>query len=315
MNKKSMQGLFADAKGVTSSLCGLMLALAAGASMAQGQASASATSGAQPGRIQAQAQGQVSPADAGTTPQAAPVAPAPVMSRERFDELEARAPIAQRYPAGSIKSDEAAQKALDEAAEDRQVAELRYILDQRACYPKFLVSDCLEAARDRKRLTDKGIKAVEYEAKVFQRQATVDDRDRSLAEQRAKDEEDSARRLADQKQKEADSARKVQESRTKNSEVQQRIDQNKNVPADYRVRQHEAEVQRQQAEEAARAPSRAANAAERQRRIQEAEEHRLEVERKKAENERERAERKQKQQQDQQQQDQPQQQSQQPAAK
>ena len=111
MNKKSMQALFADAKCVTSSLCGLMLALAAGASMAQGQASASATSGAQPGRIQAQAQGQVSPADSGATPQAAPVAPAPVMSRERFDELEARAPIAQRYPAGSIKSDETAQKA------------------------------------------------------------------------------------------------------------------------------------------------------------------------------------------------------------
>lgn len=313
MNKKSMQGLFADAKGVTSSLCGLMLALAAGASAAQGQASATAASGAQPEQLQAQAQGQVNgQPQVSLAPQAAPASPVPSMSRERFDELEARQPIGQRFPAGSIKSDEIAQKALDEAAEDRQVAELRYILDQRACYPKFLVADCLEAARDRKRMTDKGIKAVEYEAKVFQRQATVDDRDRSLAEQRAKDEEDSARRLADQKQKEADSARKVQESRAKNSEVQQRIDQNKNVPADYRVRQHEAEVQRKQAEEAARAPSRAANAAERQRRIQEAEEHRLEVERKKAENERERAERKQKQQQDQQQQ---QQQSQQPAAK
>ncbi|NUT62497.1 hypothetical protein [Herbaspirillum sp. C9C3] len=303
MNKKSMQGLFADAKGVTSSLCGLMLTLVAGATMAQGQASTQAAAGVQP------AQTQASP----VSPAAAPVA---TMSRERFDELEARPPIAQRYPAGSIKSDELAQKALEEAAEDRQAAELRYILDQRACYPKFLVSDCLEAARDRKRLTDKGIKAVEYEAKVFQRQAAVDDRDRSLAEQRAKDEEDSARRLAEQKQKEADSARKVKESRAKNSEVQQRIDQNKDVPADYRVRQHEAEVQRQKAEEAARAPARAANAAERQRRIQQAEEHRLEVERKKAENERERAERKQKQQQqlDQQQQQQ-QQQSQQPIAK
>lgn len=291
MNKKSMQGLFADAKGVTSSLCGLMLALVAGTCAAQGQDAASATSGAQSQASQPQA------ASAATA-----AAPAEPMSRERFDELEARPPIAQRFPAGSIKSDALAQKALDEAAEDRQVAELRYILDQRACYPKFLVSDCLEAARDRKRLTEKGIKAVEYEAKVFQRQATVDDRDRSLAEQRAKDEEDAARRLADQKQKEADSARKVEESRAKNSEVQQRIDQNKNVPADYRVRQHEAEVQRQQAEEAARAPTRAANAAQRQRRIQEAEEHRQEVERKKAENERERAERKQRQQQQQQQQ-------------
>jgi transglutaminase-like putative cysteine protease len=116
------------------------------------------------------------------------------MSRERFDELEARAPITTRFPAGTIKSDEQAQKALDEAAEDRQAMELRYILDQRACYPKFLVADCLEAARDRKRLAEKRIKQVEYEAKVFQRQATVDDRDRSLADQRAKDEQDAARR-------------------------------------------------------------------------------------------------------------------------
>lgn len=277
-----MQGLFADAKGVTSSLCGLMLALASAACAAQAQGAATA--------------GAPSAVAATTTPGAtAPAAPATTaapMSRERFDELEARAPITTRFPAGSIKSDEVAQQALDQAAEDRQAVELRYILDQRACYPKFLVADCLEAARDRKRLAEKRIKQVEYEAKVFQRQTTVDDRDRSLAEQRAKDEQDAARRLQEQKEKEASSARKVQESNAKNQEVQQRIDQNKDVPADYRVRQHEAEVRRQQAEEAARAPERAANAAQRQRRIQEAEEHRLEVERKKAENERERAARK-----------------------
>lgn len=282
-----MQGLFADAKRVTSSLCGLMLALASAACVAQAQGTTAARPATAPSSV----------------PSAAPVTPivpaaAVPMDRERFDALEARAPITTRFPAGSIKSDAQAQKALDEAAEDRQAAELRYILDQRACYPKFLVADCLEAARDRKRLADKRTKQVEYEAKVFQRQATVDDRDRSLADQRAKDEQDAARRQQEQKDKEASSARKVQESNTKNREVQQRIDQNKDVPADFRVRQHEAEVRRQQADEAARAPERAANAAQRQRRIQEAEEHRLEVERKKAENERERAERKKNQQQD-----------------
>lgn len=290
MNKNYMQGFFADAKGVTLTLCGLLMALAgatAGAQQQQGAGSAGAAS--QPSTSQSAA-GSKTPAATAATPAA------PVMSRARFDELEARAPIDQRFPAGSIKSDEAAQQALSEAAEDRQAVELRYILDQRACYPKFLVSDCLEAAKDRKRLADKRIKQVEYEANVFQRQATVDDRDRSLAEQRAKDQEDAARRLAEQKQKEIDAARKVQESRAKNSEVQQRIDQNKNVPADLRVREHEQKVRQQQAEEAARAPERAANAAERQRRIREAEEHRLEVERKKAENERERAERKKQQQ-------------------
>ncbi len=283
MNKNTMQGLFAHAKGVSLSLCGLTVALAA----------ASGTALAQPAPTLPV---QQSPSQAASVPaQPQDVAP---MSRERFDELEARAPIQQRYPAGSIKSEEMAQKALEETAEDRQALELRYILDQRACYPKFLVASCLEAAKDRKRVAEKAIKQVEYEANVFRRQATVDDRDRSLAEQHAHDEEDAARRLAEQKQKEIDSARKVQEGRAKNNEVQQRIDQNKDVPADLRVREHDAKVRQQQAEDAARAPERAANAAERQRRIKEAEEHRLEVERKKAENERERAERKKNQQQE-----------------
>ncbi|MFJ3055090.1 hypothetical protein [Herbaspirillum sp. NPDC087042] len=297
MNKNTMQGLFANAnanananaKGVSLSLCGLTLALAAASCGAQGLQSTSGMSAATRSAAQSPAPAKTAPAQ----PQYVPT-----ISRERFDELEARAPIHQRYPAGSIKSVEMAQQALDEASEDRQVLDIRYILDQRACYPKFLVSACLEAAKDRKRVAEKAIKQVEYEANVFQRQATVDDRDRSLAEQHAKDEEDAARRLADQKQKEIDSARKVQESRAKNNEVQQRIDQNKDVPADLRVREHDAKVRQQQAEDAAQAPERAANAVERQRRIKEAEEHRLEVERKKAENERERAERKKNQQQE-----------------
>lgn len=282
MIKNDMQAFFADAKGVSVSLCALMLTLATGSVAAQapdaGQAAAPAGS---------------------TTTVAAPAAvTAAPMTREHFEQIEARTPIRQRYPAGSIKSLETAQAVLDEVAEDRQAVQLRYVLDQRACYPKFLVNKCLEEARDRKRLADKDLKQAEYEANVFQRQANVDDRDRSLADQRAKDQEDAARRQAEQKQKEAAAARKVQESNDKNREVQQRIDANKDVPADYRVREHEAKQRQQQTEDAARAPQRAANAAERQRRIQEAEQHRLEVERNKAEKERERAQRQKNQQQD-----------------
>ncbi|QDD65288.1 hypothetical protein EJD96_14530 [Herbaspirillum seropedicae] len=277
MIKNDMQAFFADAKGVSVSLCALVLTLAAGGVAAQA-----------PDTRQAAA-----PAGGAATAAApAPVTAAP-MTRERFEQIEARTPIRQRYPAGSIKSVEMAQAVLDEVAEDRQAVQLRYVLDQRACAPKFLVNKCLEEARDRKRLAEKDLKQAEYEANVFQRQANVDDRDRSLADQRAKDQEDAARRQAEQKQKEADSARKVQESNAKNREVQQRIDANKDVPADYRVREHEAKQRQQRAEDAARAPERAANAAERQRRIQEAEQHRLEVERNKAEKERERAQRQQ----------------------
>lgn len=284
MDKNYMQGFFADAKGVFHLFaasraarisCGLLLSAVAGWSTAQSPATATAP--------------EISLAPA--SPAAAPVPAAP-MSRERFDELAARAPLNQRYPAGSLKSVEAAQAALDEAKQDREVAGIRYTLDQRTCYAKFLVNSCLEEAKERKRVAEKNIKQVEVEANVYQRQANVDERDRSLADQRVKDQEESARRLQEQKDKEVASARKVQESNAKNREVQQRIDQNKDVPADYRIREHEAKVRQQQAEDAAKAPERAANAAAREQRIKDAEEHRLDVERKKAESERERAERK-----------------------
>lgn len=280
MDKNYMQGFFADARGVSRILRGLLPAVAA-AWGAMLPLCASAVTTLPPVTV-------LPPA---------PSTPAVSMSPERFAELEGRAPLKQRYPAGSIKSGDAAQKALDEAKEDREVATVRYAIDQRACYRKFLVNSCLEEARDRKRLADKGIQQVENEANVYQRQANVDERDRSLAEQHAKDEEDAARRRQEQQEKEAASARKVQESNAKNREVQQRIDQNKDVPPDYRIREHEAKVRQQQAEEAARAPERAANAAAREQRIKDAEAHRLDVERKKAENERERAERKKRQEQ------------------
>lgn len=265
MGKNYMQGFFADANGVSRFLCGLALMLGAGWSSAQ---------------------------TAAPTDRQAPAAGQAPMSRSALEALEARAPITERYPAGSIKSREVAEKALAEAAQDRDALGVRYIVDQRACYQKFLVTSCLEDAKERKRMAESRIKQVEIEANTYQRQANVDERDEALAEQRKKDEEDSARRLQEQKQKEADSARKVQDSDAKRQQVQQRIDQSRGQPADYRIREHEARMRQQQAEEAARAPERAANAAAREQRIKEAEAHRLEVERKKAENERERAERK-----------------------
>lgn len=277
MDKNYMQGFFADANAVSRLSCALMLAWAAGSASAQSSQPAGVPA-AQPAASAAQA----APAVQGPAP----------MTKARLDELEARAPLSQRYPTGSIKSDEAAQKALDEAKEDRHAAEVRYVIDQRACYKKFLVASCLDEAKERKRVAEKGIKQVENEANVYQRQTTVDERDRSLAEQKVKDDQDAARRLEEQKQKEADAARKVKESNAKNRQVQQRIDQNKDVPPDLRIREHEAKVRQQQAEEAAKAPERAANAAAREQRIKDAEAHRLDVERKKAENERERAERK-----------------------
>jgi len=199
-------------------------------------------------------------------------------------------PLAERYPAGSIKSEPEAAAALAQGAEDRRALETQYVLDQRQCYGKFLVSNCLEAARDRKREAEKSIKQVEIEANTYRRQAQVDERDQSLAEQHAHDQAEAARRVQQQQDRQAATARHAQDSDGKRAQVQQRIEQNPDPDA--RIRAHEARVAQQQAEDAARAPEREANAAARRQRIEDAEQHRQDVARKKAESERERAEKK-----------------------
>lgn len=208
----------------------------------------------------------------------------------RAETPTAVTPLDQIYPAGSIKSEPAAAAALAQAAEDRRVLATQYVLDQRECYARFLVSKCLEAAKDRKRAAEKSIKQVEIEANTYRRQAQVDDRDQSLADQHARDEAESARRVQQQKERQAATARHTDESDAKRNQVQQRVDQN--LDPDARIRAHEARVAQQQAEDAARVPEREANAAARQQRIKDAEQHRQEVERKKQESERERAEKK-----------------------
>jgi hypothetical protein len=201
-------------------------------------------------------------------------------------------PLAERYPAGSIKSEQMAAQALAQGAADRSTLDTQYVLDQRECYGRFLVSSCLEAAKDRRRDAEKSIKQVEIEANTYRRQAQVDDRDHSLADQHARDQAESARRIQEQKDRQAAAERHTKESDGKRAQVQQRIDQNEGQAPDARIRAHEARVAQQQAEDAAGAAQRAANAATREQRIKDAEQHRQDVARKKAETERERAEKK-----------------------
>ncbi|ASU41334.1 hypothetical protein hmeg3_08800 [Herbaspirillum sp. meg3] len=194
----------------------------------------------------------------------------------------------QRYPSGSIQSTDAADEILLEADKERQVINDQYIDEQRACYKKFFVSSCLEAAKERNRVAVRQVRDVEVEANAYKRQAKADDRDKSLAEQHAKDEQDAARRAQDQKEKAAASARKIQESAAKQKQVAERETQAEGQ-ADVRVKAHEAQVRKTQAEEAAKAPQRAANEQAYKEKVKQAEVHRKEVEAKKAEKERERA--------------------------
>jgi len=197
-------------------------------------------------------------------------------------------PFNERYPSGSIRSTDEADKILAEADKERLVIEDQYIAEQRDCYKRFFVAACLDGAKERNRVAGKQVRDVEVEANTYKRQAKADDRDKSLAEQRVKDEQDSARRAADQKERDAAAARKVQESAAKQEQVKQRELQSEGKE-DARVKAHEAQLRQKQADDAAKAPQREANEKAYQEKVKAAEVHRKEVEANKAEKARERA--------------------------
>lgn len=197
-------------------------------------------------------------------------------------------PFNERYPAGSIRSTDEADDILADADKERLVIEDQYIAEQRGCYKKFFVSACLDGAKERNRVAGKQVRDVEVEANAYKRQAKADDRDKSLAEQRAKDEQDVARRAAEQKDRDAAAVRKVQESAAKQQQVKAREQQTEGQ-SDARVKAHEAQMRQNQAAEAAKAPQRAVNEKAFQEKAKAAEVHRKEVEANKVEKVRERA--------------------------
>lgn len=194
-------------------------------------------------------------------------------------------PFNQRYPVESIQSTETADAVLLQASKERTMLGDRYIDDQRDCFKKFFVSSCLEDAKERNRISLKQVREVEVAADEFKRQSKADDRDKSLSEQRIKDEQDAIRRAKDQKDKQASSARKTKDSAVKQRSVSERETQAAGH-ADDRVKAHQAKVQSDAAAEAAKAPQRAANEKAYKEKVKAAEAHRLDVAAKKAEKQR-----------------------------
>lgn len=216
----------------------------------------------------------------------------PVMAQETNSVVLSELPFAQRYPANSINSVERADQILDVAAKERALLDYRYIDDQRACYKHFFVSYCLENAKEHHRVLIKQIREIEAVANSYKRQSKADDRDKSLEEQRIKDEQDAARRLQDQQNKAASTALQLKDSAVK----QQTVDTREGLAAGHendRVKAHQAKLQADAADEAAKAPQRAANEEAYKEKVKAAQAHRLDVEAKKAAKEKERAAKKQ----------------------
>jgi colicin import membrane protein len=68
------------------------------------------------------------------------------------------------------------------AARDRALAEARFVQSEALCYEKFFVNNCLDEARDVRRATLAPVRAAEVAAARFKREASVQARDRELAD-------------------------------------------------------------------------------------------------------------------------------------
>ena len=85
---------------------------------------------------------------------------------------------------------------LARAAADKARAEAAFAADEQQCYARFMVSNCLDKAREKRRRALAGVRAIEIEAERFKRQAKADARDRDLARAEADFEAERARLAA-----------------------------------------------------------------------------------------------------------------------
>jgi hypothetical protein len=105
--------------------------------------------------------------------------------------------LTARYPSGSIQSTEIANQALADVDQQRAQLDRQYADQQHVCYTKFLATACLDAAKENHRQNLAQIHKIEVEANSFIRGARVVERDKRLAEKRAKDANNPPKPVAD----------------------------------------------------------------------------------------------------------------------
>ena len=197
----------------------------------------------------------------------------------------ASATLSARYPAGSILSLEVAEHALVEAGQERTGIEARYAADERACYPKFFATACLDRAKERRRIGLARVRPVELEANSFKRRFRVVERDQALVEERAREDAEAPQRRKDQIEHEARLANKaaIEAAGAKPGDAGRERNQDS---AAKRISQHESKLKRLQMEDAANAKKRAENVAAYEKKVRDAELHRREVAARKADKQR-----------------------------
>ena len=71
---------------------------------------------------------------------------------------------------------------LERVAKERAAIEAQYAASETVCYAKFFVNNCLDAAKEKRRVALAYQAAVEDEAEYYRRKAAVDERDREVAQ-------------------------------------------------------------------------------------------------------------------------------------
>jgi hypothetical protein len=160
-----------------------------------------------------------------------------------------------------------ADERLAAVAAERLAIEARYAEREAVCYDKFFVNNCLDEAKERRRLALAAQRTIEVEAEYFKRKNKVEERDKAMAETEAKFQAE-----------EAASAAQPVVPRTISPPPPPR---RPTVPD--RIAKRDARAAQEAAQEPANAAARAANAAAFEERRRKSEERQREVAQRKAE--------------------------------
>jgi colicin import membrane protein len=194
--------------------------------------------------------------------------------------------IAERYPAGSIRSVETADQALTDVQQERSRLEAEFADEERQCHSRFFVTACIDAAKEARRQALADVQKVEVQANAFKRRARVEERDRALAEKAPKPTPivKSAPSSKTDSPVHANDGKVPASSGASERKRAQRAD-----AARERIARHNAKLERLKAKEAEEAQMRAQNVADYEKKRRDAEERQREVAARKAEKERESA--------------------------
>jgi colicin import membrane protein len=103
----------------------------------------------------------------------------------------------REVPPPPVTSVAQADTQLAAVARERAAIEARYAERERACYDKFFVNNCLDEAKEQRRIALAAQRAIEVQAAHFKRAAVVEDRERQMVEAEKRYQEQEARMAAE----------------------------------------------------------------------------------------------------------------------